>query len=248
MFTAADSFSSGRKAGVNLSIKYESSESACCVTALSNMQSKNKWRADGHCSEHGGHVSESGGWQPSRGWRILKSPITHPPPPPEPRSANTNHMSTAKPTFFHYIRVCLLEGGGLYGNGVCCGIGAVGIWAQSYKFRLFRTTPALSTSHMVRPVHSDAVIAIARSVDLYIWCVFWRVMRFAVTSCIFQKSRMSSTRALIQMIFMRLWQELKPKRNIAQTLICSANRERDTERNLPGNFNVERARERTVSC
>lgn len=54
---------------------------------------------------------------------------------------------------------------------------------------------------------------------------FLRVMGFAVTSCIFQESSMSSTRALIQMIFIRLWQELKSKRNIAQTLICSANRE-----------------------
>lgn len=39
---------------------------------------------------------------------------------------------------------------------------------MSYKFRLFRTTPALSTSHMVRPVHSDAVIEIAQSFDLYL--------------------------------------------------------------------------------
>lgn len=63
---------------------------------------------------------------------------------------------------------------------------------------------------------------------------FWRVMGFSVTSCIFQKSSMSSPRALIQMIFMRLWQELKLKRNIEDTLICSTNRE--TLRNLPGNF------------
>lgn len=60
----------------------------------------------------GNHPEDGGFWNPHY---TLSST-------PEPRSANTNHMHMAKPTFFHYTRiVCLLEGGGLKGNGVCCG-------------------------------------------------------------------------------------------------------------------------------